>query len=233
MILGEDGEKMSKSRGNVINPEAVIDLYGADTLRLYEMFMGPLERVKPWSMQGVKGVYNFLVKANNFFGEAKNLTRESEDASTTKLMHQTIKKVTSDIEELKFNTAISQLMIFTNHCQKMKTISAETAKTFALLLSPFAPHLGEELWQIAGEKETLAYHTWPSHDEELAKEQNLNFPIQVNGKTRLVMEVPANIDKNELIKMAKEQEKISKFIEGKNIFKEIYVPKKILNFIVK
>ena len=216
-----------------INPETVIDQYGADTLRLYEMFMGPLERVKPWSMQGVKGVSNFLVKSYNFFGNKDHLTKDKEDPQTLKLLHQTIKKVSSDIEELKFNTAISQLMIFTNHCHKIKSISNETAKTFALLLSPFAPHLGEELWQICGQDQTLAYASWPTHQEELTKEDKMNFPVQVNGKTKVVIEVDADISKDDLLELVKNHEKIKKLLDGKNLVKEIVVPKKIINLIIK
>ena len=154
----EDGDKMSKSKGNVINPDGVVQEYGADTLRLYEMFMGPLDRDKPWSMNGVKGVYGFISSAFKVFGDSSLWSEDSEE--TTKLLHKTIKKVTEDIEEMKFNTAISQMMIFTNHCAKEKKFSKETATTFALLVSPFAPHVGEEVWETAGNIESIAYAQW-------------------------------------------------------------------------
>jgi leucyl-tRNA synthetase len=156
LILGEDGEKMSKSRGNVVNPDGVVKEYGADSLRLYEMFMGPLEKVKPWSMNGVKGVFGFISKAYKTFGNAEYISNE-ESAETTKLLHKTIKKVTSDIEEMKFNTAISQMMIFTNHCSKEKKITLKAAKAFAQILSPFAPHAAEEIWIVGASAKDWLY----------------------------------------------------------------------------
>ena len=230
MILGEDGEKMSKSRGNVINPDGVVEEYGADTLRLYEMFMGPLDKDKPWSMNGVKGVYGFISKAFKTFGNADFYSAE-EDEETTKLLHKTIKKVTSDIEEMKFNTAISQMMIFTNHCTKAKKFKKETAATFAQLVAPYAPHAAEEIWEISGNTESLSYASWPKFDESLAKDDLITMAIQVMGKTRGTIEVPADISKDQFLKLAKEQ--VSKYLEGKTIVKEIYVPGKICNFVAK
>jgi len=233
MILGEDGEKMSKSRGNVINPDLVVEQYGADTLRLYEMFMGPLEKTKPWSMQGVKGVYNFISKAYKFFADTNNLHDNSEDEEVTKLLHKTIKKVGSDIEDLKFNTAISQMMIFTNLCVKKKSVSKKTAQSFALILSPYAPHAAEEIWSQAGKSETLAHEAWPSFDEALAKDDLITMAVQVNGKTRATIEVEADISKEDFLAKAKADPKVAKHIEGKNLVKEIYVPGKIANLIAK
>ena len=229
MILGTDGEKMSKSRGNVINPDSIVEEYGADTLRVYEMFMGPLEKQKPWSMNGVKGVYNFLSKAFKTFANTDLYTDDSEE--TLKQLHKTIKKVTSDIEEMKFNTAVSQLMIFTNHCAKEKKFSKETAAVFALLLSPLAPHAGEELWKITGHQESLAFVAWPKFDEALAKDDLITMAIQVMGKTRGTIDVPADISKEDFLTQAKE--KVAKYLEGKTIVKEIYVPGKICNFVAK
>lgn len=231
MILGEDGEKMSKSRGNVINPDGVVEEYGADTLRLYEMFMGPLDKDKPWSMNGVKGVYNFLSKAYKTFANTTLYTQDDEQ--TLKELHKTIKKITSDIEEMKFNTAISQMMIFTNHCAKTKNFSKETAATFAQLIAPFAPHMGEELWQLTGHQESIAYASWPVFDEKLAKDDLITMAVQVNGKTRATIEVAADISKDDFLSQAKADERVAKYLEGKSLIKEIYVPGKISNFVVK
>lgn len=233
MILGEDGEKMSKSRGNVINPDVVVDEFGADTLRLYEMFMGPLEKTKPWSMQGVKGVYGFISKAFRFFGDKANHTNTTEQTETLKLLHKTIKKVGEDVEAMKFNTAISQMMIFTNHCVKAKTVNPETVKLFSLVLAPFAPHAAEELWSICGEQSTLAYECFPSFDPELAKDDMITMAVQVNGKTKTTIDVEPDISKDNFLTLAKEDPKIQKALEGKEIIKEIYVPKKICNLVVK
>jgi len=231
MILGTDGEKMSKSRGNVINPDEIVKEYGADTLRAYEMFMGPLEKTKPWSMNGVKGVYGFLNKAYKTFADSSLYGKDSDE--TLKLLHKTIKKVTTDIEEMKFNTAISQMMIFTNHCTKEKAFSKETAALFSLILSPFAPHAGEEIWEITGNKETLAYKEWPKYDENLAKDDLITMAIQVMGKTRSTIDVPVDISREDFLELAKKDDKIAKFLEGKTIVKEIYVPGKICNFVAK
>lgn len=231
LILGEDGEKMSKSRGNVVNPDGVVEEYGADSLRVYEMFMGPLEKVKPWSMNGLRGVYNFLNKAYRTFSD-QNLWTD-EDQETSKLLHKTIKKVTSDIDEMKFNTAISQLMIFTNHCAKTKKFSKKTVETFALILSPFAPHVGEELWQMTGHNDSLAQENWPSFDESLAKDDLVTMAVQVNGKTRATIEVEAQISKDDFLAKAKSDSKIKKYLDEGVLVKEIYVPGKICNFVIK
>jgi len=231
MILGTDGEKMSKSRGNVINPDQIVEDFGADTLRVYEMFMGPLEKTKPWSMNGVKGVYNFLNKAYKTFFDDSLYTKDSDE--TIKLLHQTIKKVTSDIENIKFNTAISQMMIFTNHCSKTKSFSKETAKTFAQIISPFAPHFAEELWITTGQTETITYEFWPQYDESLAKEDLITMAVQINGKTRATFDVDAEISKEDFFSLIKSDEKIKSYIDGKTIIKEIFVPKKICNIVVK
>lgn len=229
MILGTDGEKMSKSRGNVINPDDIVENYGADTLRIYEMFMGPLEKTKPWSMNGVKGVSNFLTKAFKTFSNTDLYTEDSDE--TKKQLHKTIKKVTEDIEEMKFNTAVSQMMIFNNHCSKEKKFSKETAATFAQIIAPFAPHFAEEIWALTGNKESLSYCAWPEFDAELAKDDLITMAIQVMGKTKGTIDVPADISKDEFLTLAKE--KVAKQLEGKTIVKEIYVPGKICNFVAK
>lgn len=232
LILGTDGEKMSKSRGNVVNPDAVVKESGADSLRLYEMFMGPLEKVKPWNENGVKGVYNFLSRAYRFFADPAHITTGAESEETLKALHKAIKKVTEDYDHLRFNTAISALMIFVNHCYKAGKVTNETAKTFTLLLAPMAPHLGEELWEMLGGKTTLTYETWPKFDENLAKDDTITVAVQVNGKLRATLEVDPGITQADAIAMAKADENVSKHLTG-TIVKEIYVPGKIVNFVVK
>ncbi len=233
MILGEDGEKMSKSRGNVINPDSVVKEYGADTLRIYEMFMGPLEKTKPWSMNGVKGVYGFISKAYRLLADKENIHTGTEDVETQKLLHKTIKKVTSDIEEMKFNTAVSQMMIFTNHITKVKKVTKETAEKFALILSPFAPHAAEEIWASCGHTQTLAYEKWPGFDESLAKDDMITMAVQINGKTRATIDVAADISKEDFMNLAKQDEKVAKYLASGTLLKEIYVPGKICNLVIK
>lgn len=232
LILGTDGEKMSKSRGNVVNPDHVVASFGADSLRLYEMFMGPLEKVKPWKEEGVVGVNNFLNRVYRFFAQSSKVTATAENEETVKLLHKTIKKVSEDIEHMRFNTAISSMMIFTNHCYKVGAVTKETAGTFALLLSPFAPHLGEEIWNRLGHTTTLAYVSWPSFDEALAKDDLITVAVQVNGKLRGTLEVAPDIAQADVIEMAKADENVKKFLTGA-IVKEIYVPGKIVNLVVK
>jgi leucyl-tRNA synthetase len=231
MILGEDGEKMSKSRGNVVNPDLVVKEMGADTLRLYEMFMGPLEKTKPWSTAGTKGVFNFLNRAYRFFLD-KNNYATTEDESNLKELHKLIKKVTEDIEAMRFNTAISQMMIFVNHVYKTGKVTNETAKTFALIMSPYAPHLAEELWQFVGNKNTIAFEKWPNFDPAYLKEDLVTMAVQVNGKTRGTFDVPTDISKEDFFALVKSDEKMKKYLSG-TIVKEIYVPGKICNFVVK
>ncbi|MBY0413526.1 MAG: class I tRNA ligase family protein, partial [Bdellovibrionales bacterium] len=232
LILASDGEKMSKSRGNVVNPDSVVKEFGGDALRLYEMFMGPLEKVKPWNESGTKGVYNFLNRAYRFFADPTKIVGGTESEETLKILHKTIKKVTGDYDNLRFNTAISALMIFTNHCYKVGTVSRDTAKTFALLLAPMAPHVGEELWELLGGKTTLTYEAWPKFDEALAKDDTITVAVQVNGKLRATLEVEPDIDQEEILVMAKADENVAKHLVG-TIVKEIYVPGKIVNFVVK
>jgi len=232
LILGEDGEKMSKSRGNVVNPDSVVNEYGADSLRLYEMFMGPLEKVKPWSANGVTGVYNFLNRSCRFFGDLNNIKSGEEDMEVTKLLHKTMKKVTEDIEELRFNTAISQMMIFINLCIKKKTVVKATAEKFALILSPFAPHLGEELWNLYGHEKSLALETWPGFDEALAKDDVIEMAVQFSGKMRGTLDVSPDISKEDFIAKILADEKLSKYLVGHKIVKEIFVPGKICNLII-
>jgi leucyl-tRNA synthetase len=233
MILGEDGETMSKSRGNVVNPDLIVKENGADTLRLYEMFMGPLEKVKPWSNNGVKGVYNFLNRVHRFFFDMNNYCEEgTESTANVKELHKLMKKVTEDIETMHFNTGISQMMIFVNHIYKTGKVSKKTAELFALILSPYAPHLAEELWATLGHTKTLAYEKWPDYNAALAKDEMITIAVQINGKTRATFEVDADISKDHFMALIKADEKVSKYLQG-TIVKEIYVPGKICNFVVK
>ncbi len=232
LILGEDGEKMSKSRGNVINPDSVIENYGADSLRLYEMFMGPLEKVKPWSENGVKGVFGFLIRAYKFFANPDNLKKETEDPDTLKALHQTIKKVENDIEGLRFNTAISQMMIFTNFCLKVGTVTKNTAEIFTKLLSPFAPHLAEELWEILGNKPSIANEEFPVYNEEFLKEDTFVYPVSFNGKLRFKIELSLSLEKEEIEKAVLNDKRAERWLDGKKPKKIIIVPKRIVNVVV-
>lgn len=232
LILGEDGEKMSKSRGNVINPDSVIENYGADSLRLYEMFMGPLEKVKPWSENGVKGVFGFLIRAYKFFANPDNLKKETEDPDTLKALHQTIKKVENDIEGLRFNTAISQMMIFTNFCLKAGTVTKNTAEIFTKLLSPFAPHLAEELWEILGNKPSIANEKFPVYNEEFLKEDTFVYPVSFNGKLRFKIELSLSLEKEEIEKAVLNDKRAERWLNGKKPKKIIIVPKRIVNVVV-
>jgi len=224
--------KMSKSLKNVVNPDDVIERYGADSLRLYEMFMGPLDERKPWAENGVKGVFNFLNRAHRFFADTGNIVEGEEDKEVAKLLHQTIQKVAVDIENLKFNTAISALMVFNNLSIKKGKVTKQTAETFAKILSPFAPHLGEELWSIYGNKKTLAYDPWPKVDESLLQENSFEYPVSFNGKMRFKIELPVDMPQPEIEKAVLADFKAQKWLEGKTVRKFIFVPKKIINVVI-
>lgn len=235
MILGENGEKMSKSRGNVVNPDTVVKEYGADSLRLYEMFMGPLTQTKPWQTAGIVGCHRFLSRSwRLFIGEQGEFKAKDAPASAelTKALHKTIKKVTEDIEAMSYNTAISAMMEFVNFCYKELHVSKEAADAFILILSPFAPHIAEELWHRAGHKNTLAYEAWPKFDPALVVSDTMVVSIQVNGKLRGTIEVSKTASKDDVIALAKAMEAVQRNIEGKPVKKEIYVPGKIVNFVV-
>jgi leucyl-tRNA synthetase len=224
--------KMSKSLKNVVNPDDVVQKYGADSLRLYEMFMGPLDERKPWADSGVKGVFNFLNRVNRFFSDIQNITDEKEDPETEKALHLAIKKVTSDIENLKFNTAISALMVFNNHAMKKGKVSLETAKTFTLILSPFAPHLGEELWKLYGANDTISYEPWPKANDELLKEDMFEYPVSFNGKMRFKLALPVDFSVNQVEEAVISNEKTGKYLEGKTLRKVVVVPGKIINVVI-
>jgi leucyl-tRNA synthetase len=247
MILGEvdehgKAEKMSKSRGNVINPDDVVDDYGADSLRLYEMFMGPLEAVKPWSMKGVEGVSRFLGRvwrmiADEKFEDAVRLNPAIQDIPPTadqlRVLHHTIKFVTRDIESLGFNTAISRMMEFVNEFLALETRPRAVMDPFVLLLSPFAPHLAEELWELLGHSKSLAYERWPQHDEQYLVENEIEIPVQINGKLRGKVKVAATANQAAMEAAAKADSTVAPQLEGKTIVKTVVVPGKMVNFVVR
>jgi leucyl-tRNA synthetase len=282
LILGEDGQKMSKSRGNVVNPDDILKEFGADAFRLYEMFMGPLEMVKPWSTKGVEGVYRFLGRVWRLFVDEQSET-EFEQAETTtdtrscpaardesadpraftsaatkllkiiqlnsaikdvpptpaqlKTLHACIKKVTEDLDGMRFNTAISAMMVFVNDAMTWETKPVSVLRDFLVLLAPFAPHLAEELWAKLSTlnsqpSASLAYAVWPKFDPALLVEDTLEIPVQVNGKLRVVIKVPANATQADLETAAKNSAEVKPFTDGKTIKKVIVVPKKLVNIVV-
>ncbi|MFT4554880.1 MAG: leucyl-tRNA synthetase [Porticoccaceae bacterium] len=246
MILGEadesgKAEKMSKSRGNVINPDDVVKDYGADALRLYEMFMGPLEQVKPWSMKGVEGVYRFLARVWRMITDEEadeiRLHPAVQEADLNedqeRILHKTIKAVTEDIEKLSFNTAISRMMEFTNEFSPQEVRPKAAMETLTILLSPFAPHIAEELWQLLGHDNTLAFEPWPTFDEAKIAEAEIEVPVQVNGKLKAKIKVPAGADNATIEEAAKQNASVASNLEGKTIVKVIVVPGRLVNFVVK
>ena len=233
MILGENGIKMGKRFPEfVVNPSDIVRDYGADTLRLYEMFMGPLEVSKPWSKNGVEGAKRFIQRVWNFFTESQKLT-DSNDGTLTKIYHQTVKKVTDDFEKLAFNTAISQMMIFVNAVYKNDSCPKEYAEGLIKMLSCITPHMGEEIWSIMGHTDTIAYESWPDYDEELCKEDTIEIVVQINGKVKAKLNIEADTDKDIVMDLAMNDEKVKESIDGKNIVKQIYVPNKLVNIVAK
>ena len=223
--------KMSKSLKNVINPDEVIDEFGADSMRLYEMFMGPLRVSKPWSTKGVVGVHRFLDRIWRL--SERKIIETEPSAEMTKLLHQTIKKVSMDTGELEFNTAIAQMMIFINEVYKEDDLNSNLWEPFILLLAPYAPHMGEELWQKLGKKESLAYESYPVWKEELTLEEMKTIVFQINGKVRGKEDLPAGLSKEELEKTALENERVKDYVEGRQVIKIIAVPDKLVNIVVK
>jgi len=233
MILGENGIKMGKRFPEfVVNPSDIVRDYGADTLRLYEMFMGPLEVSKPWSKNGVEGAKRFIQRVWNFFTEAENLT-DDNDGSLTKVYHKTVKKVTDDYEKLAFNTAISQMMIFVNEVYKVGKCPREYAEGLIKMLSCITPHMGEEIWNIMGHDDTIAFESWPTYDEAQLVEDTVEIVVQVNGKLKAKLNIAVDADKDSVIAMAMEDEKVKESVDGKNIVKQIYVPNKLVNIVAK
>lgn len=239
LILGEDGEKMSKSRGNVVNPDDVIEKYGADSLRLYEMFLGPLEAVKPWTTQNIMGVYNFLNRAwrlivDDETGKLSNKVIERELSGDEEYaLNFTIKKIGEDIENLSFNTSIAQMMIFVNEFTKAETKPVDAMEKFVLCLAPFAPHIAEEMWQILGHNKSLVNETFPSFDESKTQKQKIEFVVQVASKIRAKLEIAPGTEQSAIEEIAKTDERVAKHLEDKQIVKVVFVKDKLMNFIVK
>ena len=231
MILGANGEKMSKSRGNVVNPDEVVDEFGADTMRTYEMFVGDFEKAAPWNPQGVKGCKRFIDRVwslQEMVNDKAGYTPELES-----LMHKTIKKVTEDIDTLKFNTAIAAMMTLVNKMYEIGSVSRDDLKTLALLFNPFAPHMTEELWEVMNFGGTVTDQKWPSFDESKCVDDTIEIAVQVNGKVRAKLNVAADIEASDAIALAKQNEKISAEIDGKNIVKELYIKGRLVNIVAK
>ncbi|TKI56283.1 leucine--tRNA ligase [Brevibacillus antibioticus] len=238
MILGENNEKMSKSKGNVVNPDDIIDSHGADTLRMYEMFMGPLDASIAWSTKGLDGARRFLDRVYRLFvgdnGELnEKIVETSNVAGMERVYHQTVKKVTEDYEGLRFNTGISQLMVFVNEAYKAEVLPKKFMEDFVKMLSPIAPHLGEELWEKLGHSESLAYAAWPTYDEAKLVEDEVEIVLQINGKNKEKLLIASDSTKEQMEEMAKNNEMINELIEGKMIVKVIAVPGKLVNIVVR
>ncbi len=239
--LAEGVEKMSKSLKNVVNPDEVIAQYGSDTFRLYEMFMGPLDASKPWNTRDVPGVGRFLqrvwrmIRGDSENGQAPLLSQTASDNDDVveKTLHRLIKKVGEDVEAMKFNTAIAAMMEFVNACFKARRISRDQAERFVLVLAPFAPHIAEELWELLGHEESLAHEPWPTYDEAMLVAESIEMPVQVNGRLRGRISVPADASQDAIIEMALADPKIASQIKGKNLLKKIVVPGRLVNLVVK
>ena len=237
MILGEDGVKMSKSRGNVINPDEIIDKYGADSLRLFYMFLGPLEKAKPWSTSGIQGSNRFIRRVWSMLMEndgnlSTKISDVESDEDLTRLIHQTIKKVTNDIEALRFNTAISQMMILVNEIKELDAYPKTVVESLVLLLSPFTPHMCEELWEKLGHNDTLAYCNWPEYNEELVKENLITIAVQINGKRRAEIEVTPGINEESALALALEHDNVKKYVDGNKIKKTVLVKDRLLSIVL-
>ena len=232
MILGSNGEKMSKSKGNVINPDDMVKEYGADSLRIYEMFMGPIDAAKPWDPNGIDGSKKFLDRVWRLYVESGKV-HNKENKNLDKVYNFTVKKVTDDYENMYFNTAISQMMIFINAATKEDVFPKEYAEGFVKLLSPVAPHISEELWNRLGHSDTITYETWPTYDETKLVEDTIEIPVQVNGKVRATVQIGTDATDEDVKKAVMENSNIQAQLEGKTVVKEIYVKNKIYNIVVK
>ena len=234
-ILGEDNVKMSKSRGNVVSPDDMIDSYGADALRVYEMFMGPLEASKPWSSKAVEGTTRFLDRVWRLFTHEDGtiaLTEGEPSLEQKRVLHQTIAKVTDDLTTLKFNTSIAQMMVFVNEVNKSDARPRLLLEPFLLVLSPFAPHLAEELWHRMGHGDSLAYAAWPKHDPALIVEDTVTVAVQINGKLRATLDLPRGAEQPAVEVAAFADERVKKYVDGAQIKKVIHVKDKLLNVVV-
>ena len=237
MILGSNHEKMSKSKGNVVNPDDIVDQYGADTLRLYEMFMGPLEESVPWDEKGLHGANKWVQRVWRLLMDDNNHLRDRvstfNDGKLTKVYNQTVKKVTEDYERMHFNTAISQLMVFVNEAYKVDDLPVEYMKGFIKMIAPIMPHMAEELWSQFGESDTITYQPWPTYDPKALVEDEVEMIVQVNGKVRAKIKMAKDTDRDEAQQLALANEHVKKFTEGKDIKKVIVVPNKIVNIVAK
>ena len=233
MIQGEDGQKMSKSRGNVINPDDVVKKYGADSFRMYEMFMGPLDKSKPWNTKGLQGCYRFLQKVWNLFVSKKKFIKNTcAKPDTLNKLHKVIKKITNDIDNLRFNTSVSELMIFTNYLATLDELDRDVLHNFLKLLNPFAPHISEELNQMIGFGK-ISSSEWPAYNSKYIFEEKIVIAVQFNGKMRGTIEITNDLLKEDVLNQVKKDEKFKKYLNGMSIIKEIYVPKKIVNIVLK
>ncbi|MGO2950547.1 class I tRNA ligase family protein, partial [Lentilactobacillus kefiri] len=236
MILGTNHEKMSKSKGNVINPDDIVSEYGADTLRVYEMFMGPIDAAKPWSTEGIHGAYHWLDRVWRLMIDDNNHLRDRvttiDDGKLDKIYNQTVKIVSDDFEHMRFNVGISQMMIFVNEAYKADSLPIKYMEGFVKLLSPVAPHIAEELWSLLGHDGTITYEQWPTYDASKLVENTVQMVIQVNGKVRSHIKVARDLAKDKVEEAAKKDENVEKYIEGKTIRKVIVIPNKIVNIVV-
>ena len=233
MIRGEDGQKMSKSRGNVINPDIIVEEYGADSFRLYEMFMGPLDKSKPWNTKGLQGCFRFISKVWRLCTEnTEKIIEGGATKETQKLLHQTIKKVTDDLNNLRFNTVVSHLMIFTNHLQSLDSIDKSTVRTFLQLMNPLAPHISEEINEMLGYSR-IASSDWPSYNIKLIEEEKITIAVQFNGKTRGTLSIDSNYTEAQILNTINSDQKLSKYFDGFSLIKTILIPKRLINFVLK
>ena len=233
MIRGEDGQKMSKSRGNVINPDIIVKEYGADSFRLYEMFMGPLDKSKPWNTKGLQGCFRFISKVWRICTEnTEKIIEGGVTKETQKLLHQTIKKVTDDLNKLRFNTVVSHLMIFTNHLQSLDSIDKSTVRTFLQLMNPLAPHISEEINEMLGYSR-ITSSEWPSYNNKLIEEEKIVIAVQFNGKTRGTLSIESNYTEDQILNTINSDQKLSKYFDGFALVKTILIPKRLINFVLK
>lgn len=237
MIGGEDGQKMSKSRGNVVNPDDVVEKFGADSFRVYEMFMGPLDKSKPWNTKGLQGSYRFIQKVWKACIENKDKINNRNESSdqTIRILHQTIKKVTKDLENLSFNTAVSQMMIFINHILTLKSYDEDVIRSFLIILNPFAPHISEEINELLSlsNGEPISSQHWPKYVESLIATANMTIAVQFNGKTRGTIDVSTDSSKDEIIQNITKNDNFKKYFVDVEIVKEVYVPKRLVNLVFK
>ena len=238
MILGQDGSKMSKSRGNVINPDETVDTYGSDSMRIYEMFMGPLDKAKPWSTSGLQGCSRFIKKLWSILVDddgilSKKIVDKKDTKETLQALNMMIKKVSNNLDQMQFNTCVSEFMIFTNYLQKLDSINIDTVKSFIIIMNPFMPHLSQELWELIGETNELTYQAWPKYDRDLIISDEIVIPIQINGKRRSEITISVELSEDEVIKKAKLDDKIASYLKNTIIIKEIYIKGKILNIVLK